>query len=173
MEKLYFANKVLESRAFIKYAKYHSDQIGCHVDNYYFLDNKIYVFKLIDGKYVNFDGEHLDMENESYFELSAPFVGNDIIWCQDCDKCYYYPSGDCNKHPSDEFKCVGIVNVEFLTNLLRNYDPNEAIEIVQVYNAHLKPEKIMVPLDNLHKGKFNSTTRKTTSKVRRYLRKNK
>ena len=63
MEDLYFANKVIRSRQFLRYAKYHSDQLGCHVSNLYFLDNCIYVFRMIDGKYVSFNGEEYEEFN--------------------------------------------------------------------------------------------------------------
>ena len=167
MNKYYFANRVFLVRDFSKYAFYHSDQLGCHVNNRYFMDKKISVF-------TDDNGDYYDLNNDIAFELEVPWDCSDIVWCHDCDKYDDKPfEHDCERSPSSEPIFCGIVNVYPLTNLLRNYEPNEAIKIVQVYNAHFKPEEIMVPLDNLHKGKFNSTTRKTTSKVRRYLRKNK
>lgn len=166
MKKYYFANRVFMVRDFTKYAFYHSDQFGCHVNNRFFLDRKISAF-------TDDHGDYFDLNKNIAFELETPWVANDIVWCHDCDKFPDMPfERDCDRSPSSEPKFCGIVNIYPLTSLFEGYEPDEALKIIEEYNASL-PDDSLVPIDNLRRNKFKNTTRKSASKVRRYLRRNK
>lgn len=130
MEKLYFANKVFQTRSFERYAFYHDDQLGCHVNFDYFLDPRIYAFTLDDQKFVDDDGN-------KYNELTSINYQH-IVWCQDCELYNQIPQfSDCCESPPRGPKCIGIVNVSEVTEIFKSYDDEEAMRLIDKYNTSL------------------------------------
>lgn len=163
MEEIYFANKIFQVKGFLRYAKYYSDQLGCHVGNFYYLDNRIYTFKLVDGKYVDVDGNEYQE-----FDLSQD-KKDDILWCENCEFNQQKPfSRDCEKQPVTTYGCVGIANVSTITNILKDYDTKKALKIIHKYNKEMTDCYTLIrttPEEYAHDiGKSNK-------KIVRYLKK--
>ena len=132
MEKLYFANKIIQVKDYLSYAKYYSDQLGCNFENYYFLDNQIYIFKLQDGKYI-------DSNDNAYREINLDEIKpmNTLL----CNNCEYNAQkselSDCKKQPKTTLECIGITNIKLLTNFLGQYDNDKVMEIIDRYNSEI------------------------------------
>ena len=159
MEKIYFANKVFQAKDFYRYAFYHDDQIGCHVDNSYFIDNKIYAFKLVNGMYVSAD-------DEKYYELEAPLPPEGIIWCNSCEYGAEKPfSHDCRRRPNVNSRCIGVANVSELTDFFGKYDINTAFKIIDEYNS--LQDDSLIPTD--YDEEYNSNIAKTRTRIIKYI----
>lgn len=161
MEKLYFANKVIQVKDYLSYAKYYSDQLGCNLENYYFLDNQIYVFKLKDGKYI-------DLNDNIYEEINLEEVKpQEILWCNNCEyNNQKNELSDCKKHPKTTNVCIGITNMKLLTSFLEHYDNDKVMEVIDRYNSdigkyytYIQPEAYSDNIDKVNK------------KVKKYLKK--
>ena len=168
MEKIYFANKIFRKKYFGGYAKYYSDQIGCHVSNSYYLDKKIYPFRLVDGKYVDFDG------NE-YQELVPPWHHSNVLPCWECEHYDIKPvTRDCENRPEVGHEIIGIANVYELTQFFEKYSQEEALKIISLYNNYLdtnSAELKYISIGNYFKEDYDKTNKKTNAKVRKYLKK--
>lgn len=161
MEKLFFANKVIQVKYYIRYAKYHSNQLGCELENYYFLDNKIYIFKFEDGKYIDLNGnayEAIDLNNSNL---------SDILWCKYCNNNSLKPQeGDCNKQPETTNACVGITNVKALTKFFSHYDNDKVLDVIKKYNNDVGDYYTYIEF-----GKHNENITKVNKKVKKYFKK--
>lgn len=164
MEKLYFANKVIRITDFEHYAFWHDDQLGCHISNECFLDARIYVFRLVDGKYVDVDG------NE-YQEFTPLDTNYNILWCEDCKFGDQIPIlSDCDKMPIPKQNCVGIANVSVITDLLKDYNSQKVKLIIDKYNNSLDNPLIFI---GTRGEQYNKTNNNSYKKIRSYLQKNK
>ena len=161
MEKIYFANKIFQVRKFSRYAKYDSDQLGCHVNNSYFLDNKIYILKSEDEiLFVDEDGNNL-VEN-----ITPDYES--VIPCWSCKYGMEKPfSRDCNKHPDSTPKCVGVANVSVITELFRKYPLEEAIKVINKYNSSLDKSLAFTNIDG---RQYDRAINKSNAMIKRYLK---
>lgn len=160
MEKVFFANKVYMTRSFVSHAYYYSDQMGCNVIYPYYLDRKISMFRMVDGKYVDENGIE-------YNEFTVPEGDYDVV-ALFCDKCENYGktpiNHDCELRPSLNINCIGITNIGLLTNLLENKTPEEAQIILERYN-HETDDSLILIYDNM--GLLN---KEVNNNVRRLLK---
>ncbi len=165
MEKIFFANKIIQTSEFSRYAKYYSDQLGCHVNNLCFLDRRIYAFKSFGGSLF------VDDDNNTLIEITPFGTYEEVIPCWNCKYGHEKPfSRDCDKYPDSKTKCVGVANVSLITNLFRDYNLDDAIKIINHYNNLLSEPLVLI--GNSEK-EYNKIINSSNNKIRRYLRKNK
>lgn len=163
MEKIYFANKIIKTGTFLRHGYWHDYLVGCDFENQYYLDSKIYSFKMVDGKYLDEDG------NE-YVEFLIPDEDRrrGVIFCEKCENYGKTPaSRDCTLVANYEPRCVGITHVALLTNHFENYSLGEAKRIIARYNSDVNTKPVLIGSDIIQLKKD------TESKVRRFLKENK
>ena len=161
MEKLFFANKILLIQDFIKYAEYKTERLGCEVNNYFYLDNRIFAFNYQDGKFVDLNGNKYQIFNKKEIK------NKDIISCNHCkynDKNTY--SHICQERPLTITSCIGITNIDVLTDFLTHYDTDKALKIIDIFNNDIGAYYTYI--DNVV---YDENIEKINNKVKRYLKK--
>ena len=126
-----------------------------------FLDNKIYIFKYKDGKYIDLNGNAYEAIDLNEIKL------NDILWCHDCEYNAQKPfSKDCEKRPKITNICIGITNIKLLTNFLKHYDNDKAIEVVDKYNSDIGEYYTYIEPKS-----YSDNIDKVNTKVKKYFKK--
>lgn len=158
MREFYFANKII----CVKHYSNHGE-LGCNISRFYYLDNRIYLFKYENGKYIDLNGNKYD---EIDIEAIKP---NEVLLCENCE-LYDQESkpNNCKDSQKTTTTCIGIINIKLLTNFLNKYNKSKILEVIDKYNSDIGAYYTFIDMED---KTYNKNINKINSKVKTYFKK--